>query len=375
MEMKYTKKFLTVSLWLAVLIIIPAKRAHASDIDRIEDARSGIVELFAGIEDQSGEFYRMQNTCGCIVGNSGSSDYIITTYAGTHASREEQEKFLELYQLENVKDTVIKLIVEGDIMVDVSVVAESAAKDFCLLKVDGVIKEKNALVLGDTKAAEVGSSIYVMGFPEYLAQVGHADFQSEELLFYKGTLADEQQEINGADYFFHTALINAGNSGGALLNASGYLIGLNNLEKSEERGQYASLSINEIRTILDNYGIVYVDQAQDTELLKLKSLYGECTGLCESGEYTDKSCRTMEIALKSAEEVMLAKEMELSVIQEQTDLLVQAKGDLKKKRPMSQILSYVLAVVLAGECVWAAVLIIDFRKHDWYQEGGTYGGV
>lgn len=368
------KKRITGALFLGICFIcLFSCKAYASDIADIERARQGVVALFSGVEDKSGNFHRVKNACGCIVSSSDNSNYIITAYNAVHISEEAKSEYAASHQLDAEQiggDTVMKLVVEGDIMVDISVVAESEKKDFILLKADSVINERGALPLGDTGALNPGDDVYVMGFSECLAKTENAGYEMSELLFYKGTLESLDHEADVAAYLQHTAYINAGNTGGALLDADGYLIGLNNLAKSDAKGkQYVSLSMDEIRTILDNYGIAYIDKQQDAEFMALRGLYEECEGLYASGTYKGSSLKPLEEALKSAQELIRQENRDSEAIAAQKELLEQAKGALKEKTPLLSYLIYGLAAVLAALLVWAAVLAVDCKNKNWYREG------
>lgn len=344
---------------------------YAAELSGIERARQGVVEIFSGIEDRSGNFYRMKNTCGCIVSSSENSNYMITTYQAIHISDELKNEYMALHQLDADQlngDRVIKLVVEGDIMVDISVVAESEKKDFVLLKADSVINERNALLLGDTGELSAGDSVFVMGFSERLAKLENAGFETEDLLFYQGTLENLSHEVDGAVYLEHTAFINAGNNGGALFDADGYLVGLNNLAKSDAAGKrYASLSMDEIRTILNNYGIEFIDKKQDAEFMALRKIYEECQELYASGHFKSSSLNAMKEALEGAEELIRQEIRDVDAIAGQQELLVQAKGVLQEKMPLFAYLIYGLTAVLAAMLVWAAVLTVECKKKNWYQ--------
>ncbi len=92
--------------------------------------------------------------------------------------------------------------------------------DLAILKIDG--KDLPVLPFGDSDALEVGEWVIAIGSPFGLAQTATRGMVSA-----KGRSNSDLNVVDYADFIQTDAAINRGNSGGALINIRGELIGIN----------------------------------------------------------------------------------------------------------------------------------------------------
>lgn len=89
-----------------------------------------------------------------------------------------------------------------------------ASNDLALLKTNYV--QPNFINFGNSEALEVGETVFAIGSPNSL-----------EGSFSQGIISGSMRYIEGMTYLQHTASIDRGSSGGALINGNGELIGIN----------------------------------------------------------------------------------------------------------------------------------------------------
>ena len=108
-----------------------------------------------------------------------------------------------------------------------TVVGTDPASDLALIKIDA--KSLPAIVIGDSETLKVGEWVLAIGNPFNLTSTVTAGIVSAKGRGSMGT--------NGVQSFIQTdAAINKGNSGGALVNARGELVGINAMLLSETGG-------------------------------------------------------------------------------------------------------------------------------------------
>ena len=148
------------------------------------------------------------------------------------------------------------------------VVAKDASSDIALLKVDG---EKNLpyMEMGNSDNVKLGQWVLAVGYPLSLDATVTAGIISA-----KGRSIGINKESEGIEAFIQTdAAVNPGNSGGALVNTSGQLVGINSAIASPT-GSYAGYSyaipVNIVRKVVNDMmkfgsvqraylGISYID--------------------------------------------------------------------------------------------------------------------
>ena len=92
--------------------------------------------------------------------------------------------------------------------------------DLAVLKIDG--KNLPALPIGNSEELQIGEWVIAIGSPFGLAQT-----VTRGMVSAKGRLLDDMNIVKYADFIQTDAAINRGNSGGALINIRGELIGIN----------------------------------------------------------------------------------------------------------------------------------------------------
>lgn len=129
------------------------------------------------------------------------------------------------YQLSEAKDVKIHIYGDDDeTLYDAEIVGKDESTDLAVLKIEA--ENLNAIEIGDSSNLRVGEFVMAVGNPLGLESSVSA-----------GIISAVDREIDDGEYNFTTiqtdAAINSGNSGGALVNSKGELIGINFLKASD----------------------------------------------------------------------------------------------------------------------------------------------
>lgn len=315
------------------------------EADKISDAKQGILEIKAGFTDKNGRFHMLKRASGCLISNGSGSTYVVTTYHSVNISNKEKSAYCNEKEIEtDVKELTdsIRVMIKGDVDVGAVVMTESQSQDYSILSVDSVINEKSALKLGSSRSLKTGDPIYVLGFPDEVPG-NTVRYTGEDVEIHAGYIQDASSRRKEAVCIQHSGVVTNGNSGGALVDSEGYFVGLNNAEyTNEEISAYYSLAVDEIKEILDNYGIVYESRDKDLAYQSLKEIIEKCSNLEKSGEYKGESLVTLQQNLQAVENAMKESELSIEGIQEKISLLEQSSKNLEKKMPLSRKIVYIL---------------------------------
>lgn len=322
-------------LILMVILIINVTIVFGESNNNIDTAKKGIVQVFAGVNDQNGYFHKIKSSTGFLVSNSEDEVYIITTYQNIFIKKSDKEKISK--DISTLSDS-IKVVVKGDITSSLSIVTMSKNDDFCILQGDSVIKEKKALKLLNNQILKEGSKVYALGFINKSSKKRQFD-ESEVDIQYGSLLKKETTSIT------HSAVIKKNNSGGPLLDEKGYVIGMNNIAGTKNSSYY-SLSIDCITSILDNYGITYDNYDLDIANKELKSLYNECNQLMKNSQYKNNSSEELQSVLQTVSEVLESNTRDIKVIKSYISSLKKLKSQFRKKVSTVTVIKYILLGII-----------------------------
>lgn len=205
-------------------ITITSDSVQDAILSIIQNSKSSVVGVtnVDGSSLGSGIIYQMIGTTG----------YVITNH---HVVDGGTEFEIELQNGDSVSATLIGF----DSQVDIAILSFDST---------GIESLISVCELGDSSELEEGSFVIAIGNPE-----GYDYYGSVTLGVVSGT-----QRILDGDYFVgyvqHDAAINAGNSGGALFNLDGEVIGINTakLASTEIEGMGFAIPINLVKEVIAN---------------------------------------------------------------------------------------------------------------------------
>ena len=253
---------------------------------------------------------------------------------------EEQESndFLKANHLKKEDVTLArKVVISGDMRADVEVVTSSRENDFCLLSVENVIQEKEPVRFATSGKLKKDAIVHAFGFPAQTQQ--GARFDRNDVAGTQGNV------IAIGDYIQHTATIDAGMIGGALVDQNGYFVGMNNLVSGQE-GSFYSLNGSLIQNLLDNRGIIYESESKDKAVRSLNKELKKCSKILSGSKYKASSLENLSTAV---EEVNRTLESTANLSEHQTkqleQQLVTARSQLKKKTPVLFVVMIVAGIM------------------------------
>lgn len=335
---------------------------QAADVRTVRP-EAGIIEVQSGFVDTKGTFWKMKSGSGFLIANKESATYMITNSSSVSNTPRSIKKFCKKHKIEteNMQLTnVIRVVITGDVTAEAEVVVKSAEKDYCILSAANVVSQKESLKLGDSAGIAVNDLVYAYGFPVQAdTQESALEYSELDVRSMQGAVVQTEAYLDSGIYLSHSAPVVQGLEGGPLLDADGYVIGLNCKQSPEDDSGVAyALPINEISAILDNFSIYYGSRAIDDAGVQLKAVYQECMDLQAAGGYKKASVETLEQALESAAELMQKEEPGAAELAAMTQMLTDAKNMLEPKTPTLTIAVIVLGVVDVLMFIWMLVIAV-----------------
>lgn len=354
-----------VKIWLLIFcfcMIYPEKVSAAQE-EVVTEAKAGVVEVQSGFLDPKGKFRIMRSGSGFLIANNTNGTYIITNCSNVSNTSRAIKKYCKKNSIDTDNtqfSNYIQIVVKGDITAEAEVVVQSVEKDYCVLSVANVVSQKESLKLGDSAGVAVHDTVFAYGFlKDAGTKDGVMDYSEADVKVLQGTVTENETDLDQGAYLAHTALIAQGYAGGPLLDADGYVIGLNcKLSKEDDTGIAYALPINEICVVLDNFSISYKSRKIDEAYDAVQSLYEECTKLYEAGGYQRDSVEALEKALAETEEMLQQEEPGVADLEETGKMLLAAKDGLVPKMKKLTILMIGLGVCDGILFLWLLILMI-----------------
>lgn len=201
------------------------------------DARNSVFKL--SIHDGERVFYG-SGFCVALDGQGGQ--YILTNYHVVNPS-------------EGTAPFEIGVI-WNDELVTCSLVAYDESRDLAIIRPNTSLGDITPLPLGRDSLVSVTDTVYALGFP-MAALSGNSAWRPEEVTINSGNISLMPIYQNVAYYQFNAA-ISGGNSGGPLLHADGFVIGVCTMKMDNVEGIYGAVRIDEALALMDDNSIAYV---------------------------------------------------------------------------------------------------------------------
>ncbi len=358
-------KKISIKIWLLAvcLCIFCPEKVSAAQAGPAAGAKAGVVEVQSGFLDKKGKFRVMKSASGFLISNDTDDTYIITNCSNVSNTLQAIKKYCKKNSIDTADmqfSNQIQVVVKGDITADAEVVVKSTEKDYCVLSAANVVSQKESLKLGDSSRAAVQDPVFAYGFLKDAGmQEGAMDYSEADVKMLQGVLTENETNLDQNAYLVHTAPITQGYAGGPLLDADGYVIGVNCRQPSEDdTGAAYALPVNEICAVLDNFSIHYGSRKIDEVYAGLQALHQECAGLYEAGGYKRESAEALKKALTEAEEVLQQEKPGAAELEEAGRALLEAKDGLVLKMKKLTMLMIGLGVCDGILFLWLLILAI-----------------
>lgn len=361
-------KKISFKIWLLAICLIgilsPVK-ALAADM-QTADASAGIIEVQSGFMDEAGRFWKMKSASGFLIANKENGTYIITNCATVSNTPRSIKKFCKKNAINTENShfsNYIQIMIEGDVAAQAEVVVKSAEKDYCVLSAANVVSQKEPLKLADSTAIAVNDPVYAWGIAADNGAGQEASQSARMARPVQGMVTEKETYLEGGIFISHSAPVDRGYTGGALLDAQGYVVGLCCRQSPEEdTGVSFALPINEISAVLDNFSIYYGSKAIDEAYAQLETARQECTEISAQGGYKKASVETLEGALKAAAQALEQEEPTAAGLTEAYQALAAARDGLVAKAKTLSITIRILPALILVLFIWAIVLTIKNAK-------------
>lgn len=386
---------------IALALVNPFIAKAADDTAGTKIDKSGILQINVYHQDQnSGKKYFIQSGSGFLISDSEEgSQYVITCDHVAEIDDATKKEACEAFGVQklNIK---IEAVVTRDITQTAKIIKASQIDDFAILKLDAPIYQKNAMVIRP-EGADLTEDVYAMGFPADIMNITDFNYYTEDqVTVSKGSVSLCEMSNNGVPYVQHSAVMTRGCSGGPLVDANGYVVGLNTFVYTIDQGSYYySLKISEVTNALDMLGINYLtpdgtvsagqsddatteaaveagaevsseDATEATEATTeavvldtaaLDSALSEATGYMAS-DYTEDSFADLETAIDDAKSVKNNSDATQSDIDRVASNLQKAIDGLQEATNTTMIIIIVIAAVVVVVIVVVIILVVKAGK-------------
>jgi len=174
-----------------------------------------------------------------------------------------------------IADQIIVKFSNGD-TVPAKLIGADPRADLAVLKVE--YKELHPITIGDSESIQVGEWVIAAGNP-----LGFEQTVSVGIISSKGRPLKSQDYAIFIDGLQTDAAINKGNSGGALCDSQGRLVGINTMIASTDQGSVGigfAIPINRVRTVVEElikygharYGRIGISVRNDSSILGIEGI-------------------------------------------------------------------------------------------------------
>ena len=232
-----------------VTINYSSDKTYSSLADMIEEIKPSVVDIYS-----YGSSFVSAGS-GVIVGKGESSYYVITNH----------------HVIDNALsfDVVVYFNDDSNITYEASLIGGSPKNDIAVLQINSDKELKVASVVEDSSLVRVGEEVIAIGNPLGIlgGSVTHGIISAKEREVYVDS-------IGYMSLFQTDAAINSGNSGGALFNSNGLLIGIVNSGYSNYEGLNFAIPWNKARDCFTSIVNTYHESGNNLGYMKGESNIG-----------------------------------------------------------------------------------------------------
>jgi S1-C subfamily serine protease len=368
-----------ITFMLAFVLVPTVGNAETTEQNAVNAAKSGVLNIVLYYVADDGTNYALQTGSGFLINN----EYLITCYHVVNLSPEVADAAAGFFGDDFRDHLSVKAIVMRDMEIELTIENQSEATDFSILKLKQIINDRNVLKLGKSEEVEQTESVYALGFPSVVTEIGattSTSFTTSDVTVESGTISKILTGVDGVDYIQHSAKVSSGNSGGPLVDENGAVVGVNKAVVATDEffssGYYYALSMDQVTQALDALGVPYeaydpssdprpsgegtdgepADPA-DVDKSLLATLLADFTPLTSDlGKYTEESANRFTAALNAAKGVNDNSEATQQEVDSSVSSLTEAQRGLVERPapPIALILGIGAAVVV----VIAAILLL-----------------
>lgn len=302
----------------------------AVEDEGIENAKNGIVKIYAGSQNNAGKFKKAKSANGFLIARMDGRNYIVTSH-----------------DVINTKgnDKVIKVVVRGDTTVEAQVLTESARQNYAILIVEDGLENK--AILGIKEQDQRENSVYVLGFDDQ----SDTKYEKNNVTIVRGIYDSSdgyQIKLNPKTRI---------ESGGPMINSKGYVVGIYNGGKDAK-----FTPASELKEILKSFNIEYATDRTEQIDRSFMKILKRCKKKVRDSIYKTASKQELETIITQIDTEQ--SNTNLTAAQKQTyeKKLKNAEKQLQKKMPMQRKIIYVFMVLIVCLFLWFMHLVNQISR-------------
>ena len=302
----------------------------AVEDEGIENAKNGIVKIYAGSQNNAGKFKNAKSANGFLIARMDGRNYIVTSH-----------------DVINTKgnDKVIKVVVRGDTTVDAQILTESARQNYAILIVEDGLENK--AILGIKEQDQRENPVYVLGFDDQ----SDTKYEKNNVTIVRGI-------YNSSDgYQIKLNPKTRIESGGPIINSKGYVVGIYNGGKDAK-----FTPASELKEILKSFNIGYATDRTEQIDRSFMKILKRCQKKVGDSIYKTASKQELETIITQIDTEQ--SNTNLTAAQKQTyeKKLKNAEKQLQKKMPMQRKIIYVFMVLIVCLLLWFMRLVNQISR-------------
>ena len=173
--------------------------------DHIAPVKNCVVEIRSGFEKEDGSIDYLKNGSGVVISADSASDdvFILTTYKTCHCGKKKKKNYCKEHKL-NIKEvnltSVVRVATTGNASLEAEIYQNSKEFNYCILKCSAGLKNKDAVMMGQSSALVTGETLISMGFEEENpAGTQGSDYEKEQVTLRFGKMQDQDAENENRD--------------------------------------------------------------------------------------------------------------------------------------------------------------------------------
>ena len=221
------KRFLSLvlALCLVAAMSISAFASEGSVNAAVRDDRTGIVQVNLVYTDDDGNRFVVQTGTGFMINDLN----VVTCNHVTQISDDTLKKCVEVFEVDSkkIRDRLsIRISVMRDVSIKAKLTTNSAEMDFAVLELESKLSGCKSLPLRSSEDLNQTEDCFALGFPADITDFQDAvTYTSEDVTITYGKV-NKITTISGVEYVVNSAKVTKGNSGGALVDGSGNVVGI-----------------------------------------------------------------------------------------------------------------------------------------------------
>lgn len=270
---KVIQRVFALLVTLCMMCAVPMAALAADVNSAVNDAKNGVVQILITYTDDNQVDHNLTSGTGFLINNST----VITCDHVVSLSENYVNFFANVFgkSVSDFKGRLnIKISVLRDVTIKATVKNQSSEMDYAILNLESQLYDRTYLPIRSSSEVQATETVYALGFPGEVADVQDVNiYTPEDVNVTSGKVGkndrftfaarewDFEQNAYGigrvyqdVDCISHNALLQAGISGGPLLDSDGYVIGIN--AAGDETNNF-SVSIDQLTKTLDALGIEY----------------------------------------------------------------------------------------------------------------------